>query len=462
MKYDIAIIGSGPAGYVGAIRASQLGFKVVVIEKGELGGICLNWGCIPTKSLLKSAEVANTARSAKNYGIMIDGEIQPDFPKVIARSRRIASQMSKGIEMLFKKNNIDVVKGKASFIDNNSLSIETDGENQKVEADKIIIATGARSAELPSLPQDRKKVIGYKEALALETLPESMIVVGSGAIGVELAFFYASMGTKVTILEYMPQIIPREDAEVAAQLERGLKKTKIKIFADTKITDVDTNGDICKIKATTPKGEKEFESELILSAVGVTSNIENIGFENIGGETEKGKIKVDSLYQTNIEGIYAIGDVIATPALAHVASAEAIACVEAIAGEENQPIDYNSIPSCIYTTPEVSSVGMSEAAALEKGYKVKVGNFPFSALGKATAIGERDGFVKLVFNAQDNTLLGASMVGAYVTEMIAELVVSQKLNADAVSILKSIHPHPSMSEAIMEAAAAALGEAIHI
>ena len=462
MNYDLIVIGSGPGGYVAAIRAAQLKMKVAVVERENLGGICLNWGCIPTKSLLKSAQVYDYFKHAEEYGIKLEGEAKPDFEKIVQRSRGVADGMSKGIQFLFKKNKIDVIEGYGKLLSAGKIEVEKDGKKLTVEASHIILATGARSKELPHIKQDGKKIIGYRQALTLPKLPKSMLVMGSGAIGSEFAAFYNSMGTKVTLVEFLPNIVPVEDVEVSKQLERNFKKSKIKVLTNSSVESVDTKGDLCKIKIKTPKGVDEVEAELVLSAVGVTPNIENIGLEELKIELDKGKIKVDDYYNTNVKGVYAIGDIVGGPALAHAASAEGITCVEKIAGLNPEPVDYKNIPGCTYTNPEVASVGMTENAAKESGYEIKVGKFPFSASGKASAAGQKDGFVKLIFDAKYGELLGAHMIGANVTEMIAELVVSRKLETTGHELMKSIHPHPTMSEAIMEAAAAAYGEVIHL
>ncbi len=463
MQYDLVVIGSGPGGYVGAIRASQLGLKVAVVEKSELGGVCLNWGCIPTKSLLKSAAVFEYIQHAEEYGIKIEGETKADFEAMVKRSRDVADGMSKGIQFLFKKNKIDVINGTGKLKDKQTVEVKKeDGSTQDVSAKHIMLATGARSRELPNLPQDGEKVIGYRKALVLKKQPESMIVVGSGAIGSEFAYFYNSIGTKVTLVEYLPNIVPLEDEEVSKQLARSFKKANINVMVSSEVLSVDTSGDKVKAVIKTSKGEETHEADIILSAVGIAANLEGIGLEEVGIEVEKGKIKVDEFYRTSVKGVYAIGDIVPGQALAHVASAEAIICVEKIAGQNPQPIDYNNIPGCTYTSPEVASVGMTEAAAKKAGYEIKVGKFPFSASGKASAAGHKDGFVKLLFDAKYGELLGAHLIGANVTEMIAELVVARKLEITGHELIKSIHPHPTMSEAIMEAAAAAYGEVIHI
>ncbi len=445
-----------------AIRASQLGMKVAVVEKENLGGICLNWGCIPTKALLKSAQVFEYASHAADYGVLA-ADVKPDFEKMIARSRGVADAMSKGIQFLFKKNNITVINGFGKLKDNHTVTVTaSDGSQADYTAKHIILATGARSRELPNLKQDGVKVIGYRQALTLPKQPASMVVVGSGAIGSEFAYFYNAIGTKVTLVEYMPNIVPLEDEEVSKTLERAFKKAGITVKTEASVEAVDTSGELCKVTIQTKKGLEVVEAEVVLSAVGITPNLEGIGIEELGIILDKGKVKVDEFYRTNVEGVYAIGDIVPGPALAHVASAEGIVCVEKIAGLNPHPINYSNIPGCTYTTPEVSSVGMSEKAARDAGYEIKVGKFPFTASGKATAAGNRDGFVKLIFDAKYGELLGAHMVGGNVTEMIAEMVVARNLETTGHELIKSIHPHPTMSEAIMEAAAAAYGEAIHI
>ncbi len=462
MQYDLIVIGSGPGGYVSAIRASQLGMKTAVVEKSELGGICLNWGCIPTKALLKSAQVYNYTKHAEEYGIQVSN-VSLNFQKIIARSRAVADSMSKGIQFLFKKNKIDIIYGFGKLLNNQTVLVKkSDGSTEEYTANHIILATGARSKELPHMKQDGKKIIGYREALTMPYLPKSIIVVGSGAIGLELAYFYNAMGTKATIVELLPNIIPFEDEEVSKALARSFKKEGIEIITEGNVTVVDTTGNDCRVTVETKQGIKTLEAEVVLSAVGVTPNLENIGIEELEIELEKGKIKVNEYYETNVEGIYAIGDIIPTPALAHVASAEGICCVEHIAGKKPVPINYNNIPSCIYTIPEVASVGITEKQAIEQGYEIKVGKFPYSASGKAKAAGYSDGFVKLIFDAKYGELLGAHLIGLNVTEMVAELVVSKTLETTGHELIKSIHPHPTMSEAIMEAAAAAYGEVIHL
>ena len=463
MNYDVIIIGSGPGGYVTAIRAAQLGLKVAVVEKENLGGICLNWGCIPTKSLLKSAQVFEYAKHAADYGITISGEVKPDFEAMVKRSREVANGMSKGIQFLFKKNKVESIFGFGKLADKNTVEVTDDsGKKTSYSAKHIIIATGARSRELPNLPINGDKIIGYRKALTLDKLPESLVVVGSGAIGSEFAYFYQSIGTKVTLVEFMPTLVPNEDVDVAKQLERSFKKMKMKVLTDSTVENVDISGDKCKVIIKTKKGEEVVEADIVLSAVGITPNTEGIGLAEMGVETENGRVKVDEFYNTNIEGVYAIGDILAGPALAHVASAEGIVCIEKIAGLNPDPIDYGNIAGCTYTNPEISSVGLTEAKAKEAGYEVKVGKFPYSASGKASAAGQKDGFVKLVFDAKYGELLGAHMIGGNVTEMIAELVVAKKLEITGHELIKTIHPHPTMSEAIMEAAAAAYDEVIHI
>jgi dihydrolipoamide dehydrogenase len=463
MDFDVIIIGSGPGGYVAAIRASQLKMKVAVVEKAEIGGICLNWGCIPTKSLLKSAQVFEYLNHAKDYGIIVGGEVKADFSAMVARSRSVAEGMSKGVQFLFKKNNIVHIKGTGKLAGKNSVEVDDHEGNRKLyTATNIILATGARSKELPNLRQDGKKIIGYREAMTLEKQPRSMVVVGSGAIGSEFANFYQTIGTQVTLVEFLPRIVPNEDEEVSKQLERSFKKLKMKIMTDSSVESVEIQNDICKVSVKTPKGVEIVESDIVFSAVGVTTNLEGIGLEKAGVKAEKGKVVVDDYYKTSVDGIYAIGDIVHGPALAHVASAEGIICIEKIAGLEVDPLDYKNIPSCTYTIPEIASVGMTEASARESGYEIKVGKFPFTASGKASASGTKDGFIKLIFDAQYGELLGAHMIGANVTEMISEIVVARKLETTAHEIIKSVHPHPTMSEAIMEAAAAAYGEVIHL
>ena len=456
-KFDVIVLGSGPGGYVTAIRASQLGFNTAIIEKENLGGVCLNWGCIPTKALLKSAQVFEYLKHAGDYGLSVENA-DKDFDAVVKRSRGIADGMSKGVQFLMKKNKITVINGYGKI--KSGKKIDVDGS--EYSANHIIIATGARSRELPSLPQDGKKVIGYREAMTLTKQPKKMIVVGSGAIGVEFAYFYNSMGTEVTIVEYLPKIVPVEDADVSKQLERSFKKSGIKIMTSAEVTSVDASGKVVKATIKTKKGEEILEADIVLSAVGIKTNIENIGLEDVGIVTDRDKILVNDYYQTNIPGYYAIGDILPTQALAHVASAEGIVCVEKIAGENPEPIDYGNIPGCTYATPEIASVGLTEAQAKEQGYDIKVGNFPFSASGKASASGNKEGFVKVIFDAKYGEWLGCHMVGAGVTDMIAEAVLGRKLETTGHEVLKAVHPHPTMSEAVMEAVAAAYGEVIHL
>lgn len=463
MNYDIIVLGSGPGGYVTAIRASQLGLKTAIIEREELGGICLNWGCIPTKALLKSANVFEYLMHAEDYGIKVKGG-EADFGAMIKRSRGVADGMSNGIQFLMKKNKVDVLKGTGKLLAGKKVEvIDEKGEKQTYTADKgLIIATGARSRQLPNLPQDGKKVIGYREAMTLEKQPKKLVVVGSGAIGVEFAYFYNAIGTDVTIVEFMPNIVPVEDIDVSKQLEKSLKKQGIKIMTESSVEKVNTSGSGCKVTVKTAKGEEIIECDVVLSAAGIEANIEHIGLEDIGIVTDRGRIMVNDYYQTNIPGYYAIGDCVPGPALAHVASAEGIICVEKIAGHHPEPMDYNNIPGCTYCSPEVASVGYTEKAAIAAGYDVKIGKFPFSASGKASAAGAKDGFVKLVFDAKYGELLGAHMIGLNVTEMIAEIVAVRKLEVTGEELIKTVHPHPTMSEAVMEAAAAAYGEVIHL
>ena len=456
-KYDIIVLGSGPGGYVTAIRASQLGFKTAIVEKERLGGVCLNWGCIPTKALLKSAQVFEYLKHAGDYGLSVK-DYDKDFDAVVKRSRGVAEGMSKGVQFLMKKNKIDVIEGYGKL--KPGKKIDVDGK--EYSADHIIIATGARSRELPSLPQDGKKVIGYREAMSLAKQPKKMIVVGSGAIGVEFAYFYNSMGTEVTIVEFMPNVVPVEDEEVSKQLERSFKKIGINIMTSAEVTKVDTSGKGVVATVKTSKGEETLEADIVLSAVGIKTNIENIGLEDVGIVVDRDKILVNSFYQTNIPGYYAIGDVTPGQALAHVASAEGILCVEKIAGMHVEALDYGNIPGCTYCTPEIASVGLTEKAAKEKGYEIKVGKFPFSASGKAKAGGNSDGFVKVIFDAKYGEWLGCHMIGAGVTDMIAEAVLGRKLETTGHEVLKAVHPHPTMSEAVMEAVAAAYDEVIHL
>ena len=461
MNYDVIVLGSGPGGYVTAIRASQLGFKTAIIEKESLGGVCLNWGCIPTKALLKSAQVFDYINHAEDFGIKVDG-VQSDFPAVIKRSRDIADGMSNGIAYLMKKNKIAVINGFGKLKKENVVSVTSDAKTTDYSAKHIIIATGARSRVLANIPQDGKKILGYRDALVLKKAPKKMVVIGSGAIGVEFAYFYNAMGVDVTIVEYLPNIVPLEDKDISKQLQRTFKKSGINILTKSSVEKVDTKGDGCKVSIKTSKGSEIIECDVVLSAVGITANIEGIGLEDVGIKTENGKILVDDFYNTNVNGYYAIGDVLSTQALAHVASAEGIICVEKIAGHNPEKIDYKNIPGCTYCNPEIASVGYTEEQAKEAGYEVKTGKFPFTASGKASAAGHKDGFVKVIFDAKYGEWLGCHMIGYNVTEMIAEAVVARKLETTGHEILKSVHPHPTMSEAVMEAVADAYDEVIHI
>ena len=461
-KYDLIVIGSGPGGYVAAIRASQLGMKVGVVERESLGGICLNWGCIPTKALLKSANVYEYIQHAKDYGIDVK-DAAVDFEGMITRSRGVADSMSKGIQFLFKKNKIDTLAGYGKVKPGKKVEVEDEkGNKTEYSADHIILATGGRSRELPSLPIDNKKIVGYRKAMVMEKQPKKMVVVGSGAIGVEFAYFYHAIGTEVTIVEFLPRIVPVEDEEISKALERSFKKSGIKIMTSSEVTAVDTKGKGCKVMVKTPKGEEVIDCDVVLSAVGIATNLENLGLEEVGVATDKGKVLVDDFYKTNIPGMYAIGDIVKGPALAHVASAEGIICVEKIAGQAPEPLDYNNLPGCTYCSPEIASVGYTEQAAKDAGYEVKVGKFPFSASGKAKAAGAHEGFVKVIFDAKYGEWLGAHMIGANVTEMVAEVVSARKLETTGHEIIKSVHPHPTMSEAVMEAAADAYDEVIHL
>jgi dihydrolipoamide dehydrogenase len=462
MNYDLIVIGSGPGGYVAAIRASQLGLKTAIVEKSELGGVCLNWGCIPTKALLKSAQVFDYIKHAKDYGINV-GESSSDFGAVVKRSRGVADNMSKGIAFLMKKNKIDVIQGTGKLIAAGKVDVtDAAGAKKTYEAKSIILATGARSRELPNIKIDGKKVIGYREAMSLTDQPKSMVVMGSGAIGSEFAYFYNSMGTKVTLVEYLPTILPIEDEDVSKEITKAFKKSGITVMTGASVESVDTTGKTCKVKIKTGNIVDEVECDVVLSAVGIQTNLENLGLETLGVKTDKGKVLVDDFYATNVKGVYAIGDIVKGPALAHVASAEGIICVEKIAGHHPEPLNYGNIPGCTYTSPEVASVGLTEKAAKEAGYELKVGKFPFSASGKASAAGAKEGFVKVIFDAKYGEFLGAHLVGMNVTEMIAEVVVARKLETTGMEIIKSVHPHPTMSEAIMEAAAQAYGECIHL
>ncbi|MGB3468069.1 MAG: dihydrolipoyl dehydrogenase [Cyclobacteriaceae bacterium] len=461
-KYDLIVIGSGPGGYVAAIRASQLGMKVGVVERDELGGICLNWGCIPTKALLKSANVFEYISHSEDYGITVK-ESKVDFDGMVKRSRGVADGMSKGIQFLFKKNKIDHLKGVGKLKKNKTVEV-TGPDNKKTDytANHVILATGGRARELPNLPIDNKKIIGYRKAMSMDTQPKSMVIVGSGAIGVEFAYFYNAIGTEVTIVEYLSNIVPVEDIDVSKQLARTFKKNGMKIMTDSEVTKVDTKGKGCKVTVKTKKGEEILECDVVLSAVGVATNLENIGLEETGVKTEKGRVVVDDFYKTNVDGVYAIGDIVKGPALAHVASAEGIICVEKIAGHDPEPLDYNNIPGCTYCSPEIASVGYTEQAAKDAGYEIKVGKFPFSASGKASAAGAKDGFVKVIYDAKYGEWLGCHMIGANVTEMIAEAVTARKLETTGHEVLKAVHPHPTMSEAVMEATADAYDEVIHL
>jgi dihydrolipoamide dehydrogenase len=462
MKFDIAIIGSGPGGYVAAIRASQLGKKVAVIEKADLGGVCLNWGCIPTKALLKSAQVFDYVNHAADYGINIKGH-EADFEGMIKRSRGVAGNMSKGVEFLMKKNKITIIKGAGKISGKGSVEVTAaDGKKEKVEADHIILATGARSRELPNVKIDGKKIVGYHDAMVLPQKPQSMVIIGSGAIGVEFAYFYSTIGTKVTIVEYMPRILPIEDEEVSAELEKIYKKRGVNILTNASVEAVDTAGKTCKVQVKTAKGNEVIECDIVLSAAGIQTNLENLGLEEHGIKTDKGKVVVDEFYRTSMPGVYAIGDIVPGPALAHVASAEGIICVEAICGHHPEPLNYNNIPGCTYCIPEVASVGLTEAKAKELGYEIRVGKFPFSASGKASASGAKEGFVKVIFDKKYGEWLGAHFIGAGVTDMIAEAVVARKLETTGHEIIKAVHPHPTMSEAVMEAVAKAYDECIHL
>ena len=460
--FDVIVLGSGPGGYVTAIRASQLGLKTAIVEKENLGGVCLNWGCIPTKALLKSAQVFEYLKHAEDYGLKADG-VDKDFSAVVKRSRGVADGMSKGVQFLMKKNKIEVINGFGTIKAAKKVAVKAaDGKSTEYSAKHIIIATGARSRELPSLPQDGKKIIGYREAMTLKEQPKKLVVVGSGAIGIEFAYFYNAMGTDVTVVEYMPNIVPVEDIDVSKQLERSFKKAGVKVMTSSEVTKVDTSGTGVKVFVKTSKGEETIDADIVLSAVGIKSNIENIGLEDVGIATDRDKIMVNDYYQTNIPGYYAIGDVTPGQALAHVASAEGILCVEKIAGMHVDPIDYGNVPGCTYCIPEIASVGLTEKQAKEKGYEIKVGKFPFSASGKAKASGASDGFVKVIFDAKYGEWLGCHMIGTGVTDMIAEAVVARKLETTGHEVLKAIHPHPTMSEAVMEAVADAYDEVIHL
>ena len=460
--FDVIVLGSGPGGYVTAIRASQLGFKTAIVEKESLGGVCLNWGCIPTKALIKSAQVFEYLQHAEDYGLKAAG-VDKDFDAVVKRSRNVAGTMSKGVQFLLKKNKIEVINGYGKLLPGKKVSVtDANGKATEYTANNVIIATGARSRELPSLPQDGKKIIGYRQAMTLDKQPKKLIVVGSGAIGIEFAYFYNAMGTDVTVVEYLPNIVPVEDKDISIQLEKSFKKAGVKVMTSSEVTKVDTAGKGVVVTVKTAKGEEILEADIVLSAVGIKTNIENIGLEEVGIATDRDKVLVNDFYQTNIPGYYAIGDITAGPALAHVASAEGILCVEKLAGMEVHPLDYGNIPGCTYSSPEIASVGLTEQQAKDKGLDIKVGKFPFTASGKAVASGTPEGFVKVIFDAKYGEWLGCHMIGAGVTDMIAEAVVARKLETTGHEILKTIHPHPTMSEAVMEAVAAAYDEVIHI
>lgn len=464
MKFDIAVIGSGPGGYVAAIRAAQLGKKVAIIERESLGGICLNWGCIPTKALLKSAQVFEYIQHAADFGIEVS-KGTAKFDQIIKRSRQVADGMSKGVQFLMKKNKIEVIKGVGKILKAGKIEVKEERNTQLIEADHIIIATGGRSKELPNLPIDGKHIIGYREAMTLTQQPKTMLIVGAGAIGAEFAYFYNTIGTEVTVVEFLEQgLLPREDADISKELAKSFKKKGINVIANTSVESVDIGKNQLSVTVKNRQSGKEesLKCDIVLSAVGISSNIEGIGLEEVGIKSDKGLITVDPYYRTNVAGIYAIGDVIPGPALAHVASAEGIICVEKICGENPQPLDYQNIPSCTYCHPEVASVGYTEVAAKEAGFEIKVGKFPFSVSGKASAAGHKEGFVKVIYDAKYGEWLGAHMIGYNVTELIAEVVAARKLETTGHEIIKTVHPHPTMSEAIMEATAAAYGEVIHL
>lgn len=461
MKFDILVLGAGPGGYVAAIRAAQLGYSVAIIEKENLGGICLNWGCIPTKALLKSAQVYNYLKHTSDYGIELEGSAKPNMDAIVTRSRGVAENMSKGVQYLMKKNNVQVIEGRGKLLKDKKVEVELNGNKEVFEANHIILATGARSRVLPNLPQDGKKIIGYREAMTLREQPQSMLVVGSGAIGSEFAYFYQSIGTQVTLVEFMPTLVPNEDSEVASTLQRNFKKSGMKVYTSTSVESVDTSSDKCKVTIKGKKGEEVIEVDVVLSAVGVQTNIDNLGLEELGVKTNGPKIEVDDFYRTNIEGIYAIGDIVHGPALAHVSSKEALICIDAIHGLNPKPLSYGNVPGCTYTYPEIASVGLTEDKAKGLGKEIKVGKFMYMASGKASASGNRDGFVKVVIDANTDELLGCHMIGDNVTEMIAEVVLARENKINAHHIIDAIHPHPTMSEAVMEAIEAAYGKAIH-
>jgi dihydrolipoamide dehydrogenase len=464
MNYDLIVLGSGPGGYVTAIRASQLGLKTAIVEKESLGGVCLNWGCIPTKALLKSAQVFDYINHASDYGITVNGA-SANFSDMISRSRGVAEGMSKGVQFLLKKNKIDVIMGYGTLLPGKQIEVKSEsGEKSSYSAKHIVIATGGRSKSVQGLEQDGKKVVGYREAMSLPEQPKKMVVIGSGAIGVEFAYFYNSLGTEVTLVEYLDAVVPREDKDISKELGKILKKKGINIMTNSAVQSIDTSGEGCQvtIKDNKTGNESVVSCDIVLSAAGVTPNTDNIGLEQVGIKVEKGLVQVDEFYRTNVDGYYAIGDIVPGQALAHVASAEGILCVEKIAGHHVEAIDYNNIPSCTYCIPEIASVGYTEEEAKAAGYDIKVGKFPFSASGKASAAGVKEGFVKVIYDAKYGECLGAHMIGANVTEMIAEIVVARKLETTAHEILKAIHPHPTMSEAVMEATAEAYGEVIHL
>ena len=460
-SYDLIVIGSGPGGYVTAIRASQLGMKTAIVEKESLGGVCLNWGCIPTKALLKSAQVFEYLKHANDYGLKIK-EYDKDFNAVVNRSRNVAEGMSKGVKFLMKKNKIDVIEGFAKISKGKRVTVNKNGENTIYNSKHVIIATGSRSRELPSIPQDGKKIIGYREAMTLKKQPKKLTIVGSGAIGIEFAYFFNSMGTEVTIIEYQDNIVPVEDEDVSKELEKNFKRNGVKILTSSEVISINTSGKNIIANLKTKKGNEKVESDILLSAVGIKTNIEDLGLKDVGIVTDNDKILVDDYYRTNLPGYYAIGDVTNGQSLAHVASAEGIICVEKIAGHSVEPLDYNNIPGCTYCNPEIASVGFTEKQAIEKGYKIKIGKFPFSASGKAQAAGKSDGFIKVIFDEKYGEWLGCHMIGSGVTDMIAEAVLGRKLETTAQEVLKAVHPHPTMSEALMEAVADAYDEVIHL